>query len=53
MIWNYISYFLSELLPRYFSFLDSLMITGDVSFLQLMVAVILLCVVIGAILLRV
>lgn len=53
MIVKYIYYFLGEFLPALFQFLNSLMITDGVSFLQLCVVVILLCVVIGAILLRV
>lgn len=53
MITEYINYFLGDLLPGLFQFLNSLMISNGVSFLQLCVAVILLCVVIGAILLRV
>lgn len=53
MVWEYISFFLYDLLPNMFLFLDSLMIVDGVSLLQLGIVVILLGVVVGAILLRV
>ena len=53
MIVDFMDYFVFNLLPALFQFLNSLMIANGVSFLGLTVAVILLGVVIGAILMRV
>lgn len=53
MIRQYMDFFITELLPELFSFLDTLMIANGVSFLGLTVAVVLLVVVIGAVLMRV
>ena len=53
MIVQFMDYFVFNLLPSFFQFLNTLMIANGVSFLGLTVAVILLGVVIGAILMRV
>lgn len=53
MVVEYLDYLISDLMPRVFLLLDSLMITNGVSWLGLSIAVILLCTVIGSILMRV
>lgn len=53
MIKQYIDFFVGQLLPNLFLMLDSLMIAENVSFLGLVIAVILLCIVIGSVLMRV
>lgn len=53
MVVEYLDYLLTQLLPKVFQLLDSLMITDGVSWLGLSIAVILLCTVIGSILMRV
>lgn len=53
MIMQYINYFLGDFLPGMFQFLDSLLIADGASFLRVYGAIVLLCIVIGAILLRV
>lgn len=53
MIVSYLDYMVGDLLPGFLGFLDGLMITGNVSLLSFLVAVILSCIVIGSILLRV
>lgn len=53
MIVEYLDFLVIEMLPVYFQFMDSLLITGGVSWLGLTVAVILLCILIGSILMRV
>lgn len=53
MIKQFMDYFIIQLFPAFFSFLDSLLIVNGVSLLGLIVAVTLLCIVIGAVLMRV
>lgn len=53
MIKSFMDFFVTSLFPNFISFLDSLLIAPGVSFLGLIVAVTLLCIVIGAVLMRV
>lgn len=53
MIVDFLDFFVVELFPALFQFLDSLQIADGVSFLGVLIAVILLCVVIGSVLMRV
>lgn len=50
---QYLDYLVFTLLPSFFNRLASLMIAPDVSFLGLLVAVGVLCIVIGAVIFRV
>lgn len=53
MIVEYLDYVVVHMLPDVFLLLDSLMIAPGVSWLGLIVAVTLLCIVIGSILMRI
>lgn len=53
MIVEYLDYMIGDMLPDFFQLLNSLMIANGVSWLGLIIAVTLLCVVIGSILMRV
>ena len=53
MVVEYLDYVVGEMLPEFFQLLDSLVIADGVSWLGLLVAVILMCVFIGAVLMRV
>ena len=53
MIVKYLDYLIGDILPDIFLLLNSLMIADGVSWLGLVIAVTLLCVVIGSVLMRV
>lgn len=53
MVVEYLDFIVGELLPGFFQLLNSLMIVEGVSWLGLIIAVTLLCIVIGSILMRV
>lgn len=53
MVVQYLDYLITDLMPKVFLLLDSLMLAPGVSWLGLSIAVTLLCVVIGSILMRV
>ena len=53
MIVTFLDYMIGDMLPDFFKLLNSLMIADGVSWLGLIIAVTLLCVVIGSILMRV
>ena len=53
MIVKYLDYLIGDMLPDVFRLLNSLMIAEGVSWLGLVIAVTLLCVVIGSVLMRV
>lgn len=53
MVVDYLDFIVGELLPAFFQLLASLVITEGVSWLGLIIAVTLLCIVIGSILMRV
>lgn len=53
MVVQYMDFIIGELLPGFFQLLNSLMIAEGVSWLGLIIAVTLLCVVIGSVLMRV
>lgn len=53
MVVDFLDYIVGDMLPDFFALLDSLMIAEGVSWLGLVVAVSLFCIVIGSILMRV
>lgn len=53
MIVKYLDYLIGDMLPDVFRLLNSFMIADGVSWLGLVIAVTLLCVVIGSVLMRV
>lgn len=53
MIVQYLDYLIGDMLPDVFRLLNSFMIADGVSWLGLVIAVTLLCVVIGSVLMRV
>lgn len=53
MIESYLDYILGQLLPKILQLLNSLMIANGVSWIGLILAVTMLCIVIGSILMRV
>lgn len=53
MVVQYLDFIVGELLPGFFGLLNSLMVAPGVSWLGLIIAVTLLCIVIGSILMRV
>ena len=53
MVVEYLDYLVFTLLPKVYLMLDSLMIAPGVSWLGLLVAVTLLCIVIGSIIMRI
>lgn len=53
MVVQFLDYMVKELLPHFINLLGSLMIADGVSWLGLVVAVALFCIVIGSILMRV
>lgn len=53
MVVQYLDFILGDMLPEFIALLNSLMIAKGVSWLGLIVAVTLLCIVIGSVLMRV
>lgn len=53
MIKSYLDWITGTLLPTFFSYLNSLMIVPGVSLLGLVIAITIICIVVGAILFRV